>query len=100
MSLTAYSRASCKFQGTILASHAGSQANDVHYSAEPNLPLTKIGKAVSSVVNVNTLNTVIRSLSARVLQALLVVGLAVLFFTYRKKQRITSRIFMHLHYLA
>ncbi|HUC90002.1 MAG TPA: glycosyltransferase [Patescibacteria group bacterium] len=74
-----------KAPSRILAEHAGPHASDVHYRSEQNLPLTNVGRMTSHVIKADTLNKAIRAFSARILQILLIAGLVICFFNYRKK---------------
>jgi uncharacterized membrane protein len=54
----------------------------------PNLPVTAAGNAMDSIgLNVATLNSIVRSLSARLLQLLVVVGLLASILSRRRQER-------------
>ncbi len=57
----------------------------VTYVTEPELPVTPFGERINRIVDVGDLNEIIRNLTAKFIQAMLLVGCVVLFFTYRKK---------------
>lgn len=57
----------------------------ITYVPEPELPVTSLGERISQVVDVGDLNKLIRNLTAKFIQAMLIIGCIVLFFTYRKK---------------
>jgi len=69
----------------ILAEYAGNKASQVRYFPEQNLPITKLGKIVTQVVDVGTLNKFVRAFSAKALQILLLIGLIILFIKLRRK---------------
>lgn len=53
---------------------------------QPSLPLTSLGKTVDHVVPVESANRLVRDLIAKLLQVLLIVGCAVLWWRIRKKR--------------
>jgi glycosyltransferase involved in cell wall biosynthesis/uncharacterized membrane protein len=70
---------------TVLSKYAGSSADQVQYIPSPNLPITKAGRVVSRVISPATLNSFLRSFSAKVLQLLLFLGAILYFFKQRSK---------------
>jgi uncharacterized membrane protein len=71
---------------TLLAQYARSNNFQAQYFAvQTPLPLTTVGKTMSKFFNVFEFNNVVRALSAKVLQLLLLVGIIVLFFKYKKQ---------------
>lgn len=69
----------------ILNQYSGMNANEVHYVSDVNLPLTKLGKALSPFINVEAMNNLIRAFSARILQILLILGLIIMYFKQKSK---------------
>ena len=69
----------------ILNHYAKNNASKVRYVPEKDLPLTPLGKSISSIINVKALNIFMRAFSARMLQILLILGLIVMYFKNRKK---------------
>jgi uncharacterized membrane protein len=80
----------------VLSKYAGSNTGQVHYVAPSNLPVTKTGKVVSHIVNVESLNNGFRTFCARILQILLLVGLVVFFSKRRKKMKSNETYFFAL----
>ena len=68
-----------------ISKYAGSKSGEVHYSPLKNLPLTKVGKLASHVINVTTLNSIARTFIAKILQVLLLIGVLILYLRQRKK---------------
>lgn len=69
----------------ILVEYAGDKADQVQYSPEENLSITKLGESISRIVNIETLNKFIRASSAKLLQVLLLISLIILLIRLRKK---------------
>jgi uncharacterized membrane protein/glycosyltransferase involved in cell wall biosynthesis len=74
----------------ILNNYAGKTANEVKYIPEANLPRTEVGNVISHVVPVETINNLVRSSSAKILQLLLLIG-TFLLFVKRRHDRNTSQ---------
>jgi uncharacterized membrane protein len=70
---------------TKLAEYAGDKSAAVTYLPEKNLPETRLGQAMDSIVEPNTFNGFIRSSSAKFLQILLFIGAIIMFVRYRRK---------------
>jgi uncharacterized membrane protein len=70
---------------SVLLKDAGRYSGLVYYAPPLNMPPTKLGNVVSHLINVATLNSLLRSLAAKILQVLLIVGLGLFYFTHRKK---------------
>lgn len=69
----------------VLANYAGKNADQIHVAPPEELPTTRVGNSISHFVSVSTLNSIIRALSAKLLQILLFVGAIFLFFVQKKK---------------
>jgi len=69
----------------VLAKYAGKSANQVQYVPSPNLPITAAGRAVSHIISAATLNSFLRSFSAKILQILLILGVIIYFFKQKAK---------------
>jgi uncharacterized membrane protein len=61
------------------------RSNQMTYSPPSTLPNTRFGNAVSALINPATLNSLLRSFAAKILQVLLLLSVVVLFFRYRKR---------------
>ena len=70
---------------SILNKYAGKNTNKVQYFAIPNMPITKLGRLVSHVVNPASLNEDLRAFSAKIFQVLLLIGIVILYFKQRNK---------------
>ena len=70
----------------VLATNAGNAAAQVNYIPPAVLGLTKLGKTVSHFTNVESLNSLLRSFSAKILQVLLLVGIVIYYFRHRKQK--------------
>ena len=69
--------------------YAGNNTSHAHYVSPEIAPTTKLGKVVSSIVNVKTLNNFLHTIIAKIYQILLLVGIAlssILYFRRRKKE--------------
>jgi len=71
---------------SVLKKYAGKNASNVRYVPSPNLPTTEVGRLVSHVISVSKLNSFLRSFSAKILQVLLLLGVALFFFKQRDKR--------------
>jgi uncharacterized membrane protein len=74
-----------KDTSVVLAEYAGDKADQVKYIPEQNLSITKLGKTISKVIKVETLNKFIRAFSAKILQILLLIGLIIISIKFYKK---------------
>jgi uncharacterized membrane protein len=85
-----------KSPSEVLADYAGNKSSQVHYVSSSNLPITTLGKTVSKIIKVETLNNLLRSFSAKIFQLLLLLGVAVLFFGHLKKKSAKETYFLAL----
>jgi uncharacterized membrane protein len=68
----------------VLSKYAGTKSDKVYYSVPANLPLSRLGNWLNKFFSVSSLNSVIRGLSAKILQVLLIIGL-IIFIRQRNK---------------
>jgi uncharacterized membrane protein len=81
----------------ILSKYAGKNAAQVNYVPEQNMPITRLGRTISNVINVGSLNNKLRSFSSKILQVLLLLGLIMFFFRQRKRRSATEIYFYALN---
>ncbi|HUC95541.1 MAG TPA: DUF2206 domain-containing protein [Candidatus Saccharimonadia bacterium] len=72
----------------VLAKSAGSNASQVFYIPQQELPITHLGRTISRIISVSSLNSAIRSFSAKILQILLLLGTLLLFIRLGKKSSV------------
>ncbi|HEY5268598.1 MAG TPA: glycosyltransferase, partial [Candidatus Saccharimonadales bacterium] len=69
--------------------YVGKNASQAHYVSPEISPITRLGRMVSRVINVENLNNLVHSLIAKIYQVLLLVGIvlsSILYFRRRKKE--------------
>lgn len=70
----------------LLDEFAGNDFDQVRYVADPTSPVTNLGMTISHIVRPGRLNGALRTFSAKVLQVLMLFGIAILFFRQLKKR--------------
>ncbi len=60
----------------------------VSYEPEQDMPLTALGRQLDKLLSVASMNSLIRNLSAKFLQVMLIIGCLVLFWEYKKSRTV------------
>ncbi len=69
----------------LLSNYANHTASQVQYAGQPNLPPTKLGSFMGHLLSPESFNNILRVLSAKILQVLLLLGAGVLVIRSRRK---------------
>lgn len=78
----------------VLADYAGDKHDLVKLTPEKDMPATEVGHYLGGTKVLHTFNTIVRGLSAKLLQVLLLVGIAY-FFISRRKQAAQESVYFY-----